>query len=82
MSTYTIPTVNDYKPKLVDSAYYADIRYDANETAPNYIGLHVTNGASTASTDWKIYNFTRVGGITTRIRLAYGAWDNRVALFP
>lgn len=82
MSTYTIPTVNDYKPKLTDSGFYADIRFDPNDSAPDYIGLNVVNGAATSATDWKIYKFTQVAGISTRIQLAYGSWDGRVALFP
>jgi len=82
MSTYTIPTINDYKPKLVDSAFYADIRFDPNDAAPDYIGLHPTNGASQADPNWKIYKFTQAGGISTRIQLAYGSWTGRVALFP
>lgn len=82
MSTYTIPNINDYKPKLTDSAFYADIRYDADDAAPDYVGLHPTNGAATSDSGWKIYKFTYVGGAVTRIQLAYGTWDGRVALFP
>jgi hypothetical protein len=81
MSTYTIPNINDYKPKIVDAAFYADIRFDADDTAPDYIGLHETNGASTSTATWKIYKFTYSGGAVTRIQLAYGAWDNRATLF-
>ena len=82
MSTYTIPTINDYKPKLVDTSYYADIRYDVNDSAPIYIGLNTTNGASQSAIDWKIYKFTYVGADVTRVQLAYGSWTGRVALFP
>lgn len=84
MSTYTIPTVNDYKPKLTDSAFYADIRYDASDAAPDYIGMHPTNGAATDGTDavdWKVYKFTYSGSDVTRVQLAYGAWDDRATLF-
>ncbi len=82
MATYTIPSINDYKPKLTDSAFYGDIRFDADDTAPDYIGLHPTNGAATTDSGWKIYKFTYVGVGVTRIQLAYGTWDGRVALFP
>lgn len=82
MSTYTIPTINDYKPKIVDAAFYADIRYDADDSAPDYIGLHKTNGESQDSTDWKVYKFTYSGVNVTRVQLAYGSWTGRVALFP
>ena len=83
-STYEIPSINDYKPKLTDAAFYGDIRFDADDTLPDYIGLHALNGADQATADgnWKIYKFTYVGGAATRIQLAYGSWTGRVALFP
>ena len=81
MSTYTIPNINDYKPKLVDSGFYADIRFDANDALPNYIGLQETNGASTSVATWKLYKFTYAGSDVTRIQLAYAPWDDRVAAF-
>lgn len=83
-STYQVPIINDYKPKLVDSAFYADIRYDADDSQPDYIGLHPENGAATDGTDgvdWKIYKFTYSGANATRIQIAYGAWDDRATLF-
>ena len=82
MSTYRIPTLNNRPPELVDLGFYADIRFDANDAAPIYIGLNITDGASTSTdTGWKIYKFTYSSGNVTRIQLEYGAWDNRVALF-
>ena len=80
-STYQIPNVNNKPPQLADLGFYADIRFDASDAAPDYIGLNVLNGASTESTDWKILKFSYSGTDVTRIQTAYGAWDNRVSLF-
>ena len=82
MSTYSTPFVNGTKPVLSDLGFVADIRFDASDAAPDYIGLHITNGASQGATDWKIYKFTYSGSNVTRIQLAYGSWTGRVALFP
>lgn len=81
MSNYAIPFINGTKPQLADSAFYADIRFDASDAAPDYLGLHETNGASTSTATWKIYKFTYSTGAITRIQLAYGPWDNRASLF-
>ena len=81
MSTYSIPNVNNNKPQLSDLGFYADIRFDVDDSAPTYIGLNVLNGASTTALGWKIYKFTYSGSNVTRIQLAYGAWDSRVGLF-
>jgi hypothetical protein len=81
MSTYRIPTINSLKPQLGDLGWASDIRFDASDLAPTYVGLHVTNGAATTDEDWKIYKFTYSGSDVTRIQLAYGTWDGRAGLF-
>lgn len=81
MSTYTFPNVDNRPPQLVDMGFAADVRFDPDDSTPEYIGLHVTNGADTASTNWKIYKFTYSGENVTRVQLAYGAWDDRATLF-
>ena len=81
MSTYTVPNINNKPPQLSDLGFYADIRFDADDSAPTYVGLNVLNGANPASTDWKIYKFTYSGANTTRIQLAYGTWDDRATYF-
>ena len=81
MSTYRIPKINNLPPVMADAGFYADIRFDPSDATPTYIGLNVTNGADTASEDWKIYKFTYSVSDVTRIQLAYGSWDNRVSLF-
>jgi hypothetical protein len=81
MTTYNIPQINERPPQLVDLGYYADIRFDADDALPDYIGLNLVNGQATSEGDWKIYKFTYSGSSATRIQLAYGAWDDRVSLF-
>jgi hypothetical protein len=81
MSTYSIPFVNGTKPVISDLGFFADIMYDVNDVAPNYIGLHINNGASQDDANWKIYKFTYSSGAVTRIQLAYGSWTERVSLF-
>lgn len=80
-STYSVPNVNNKPPQLVDLGFYADIRFDADDSAPIYIGMNIVNGASTAATDWKVLKFTYSSSNVTRIQLAYGSWDGRAALF-
>jgi hypothetical protein len=81
MATFKAQDINHKLPRIVDAGIFADIRYDANDAAPDYIGLNRTNGASQDDTDWKIYKFTYAGADVTRIQLAYGSWTGRVALF-
>lgn len=81
MSTYTTPFINNRPPELVDAGFYQDIRFDADDTAPIYIGLNTTNPALTSAVDWKIYKFTYGSGTAvTRIQSQVGIWDNRATL--
>jgi hypothetical protein len=82
MSTYQAPIVNSIRPQMSDSGIWGDIRFDPSDAAPNYIGLHVTNGASEDATDWKVLKFTYTSTDTSRVQLAYGSWTNRASLFP
>ena len=81
-NAYRIPDINNLKPQLVDLGYYCDVRFDASDAAPDYIGLNLVNGAATTATDWKILKFTYTGTDVERIQIAYGTWDGRAALFP
>lgn len=81
MSTYTSPIISNRPPEVVDLAFYADIRYDVDDSAPIYIGMNVTNGSPTSGLDWKVLKFTYSGSNVIRIQVAYGAWDSRIALF-
>lgn len=81
MSTYKQLSLNQRPPQTVDLGYWADIRFDASDALPDYIGLNDTNGAATAATTWKVYKLTYVGSDVTRIQLAYGSWNGRAGLF-
>lgn len=82
MSTYKYLPVNNFPPTVADLGFYADVRFDADDSVPVYIGLNTTNGADiTTDTNWKIYKFTYSGSAVTRIQLAYGAWAVRATLF-
>jgi len=81
VSTYRFPKVNEVRPQIADIAFYADVRFDPTADAPVYIGLHVTNGESESSTDWKVLKFSYSGTAITRIQTAYGSWAGRAALF-
>jgi hypothetical protein len=81
LSTYSIPNINNNKPQLADSGFWADIRFDADDSQPTYIGLHVTKGAATSDLNWKLYKFFYSGTAITEIQLAYNSWDNRASAF-
>lgn len=59
----------------------SDIRFDPNDSVPDYIGTNKTQGAPTSNTDWLIYKLTYSGLNVTRIQKAVGSWDGRVGLF-
>jgi hypothetical protein len=81
--TYRKPLLDNFPPTVVDSGFYCDIRFDADDSQPTYIGLNVLNNADTAvNLDWKVIKFTYSGSNATRIQTAYGAWNDRVSLFP
>lgn len=80
-TTYRIPVIDDRPPVLSDLGFYADIRFDASDAAPDYIGLNSIKGAADDDNDWKIYKFTYSGADVTRIQLAYGSWTNRTSIF-
>ena len=80
MSTYTIPVINSRIPDLSDMGFYAQVRFDADDSLPDYVGLHDTATGATSLTDWKIYKFTYSGTAVTRIQFLYGSWDGRAAL--
>ena len=81
MSTHRLENVNNRPPMPVDAGFWADIQYDASDSAPTYIGMNVTKGASDDATNWKILKFTYSGSNVTRIQLAYGTWTGRASLF-
>lgn len=81
MATYKAQDINHKLPRIMDAAIWGDVRYDASDALPDYVGMNRTNGAATSATDWKIFKFTYSGSDATRIQLAYGKWDDRAILF-
>ena len=57
-----------------------DVRFDADDSAPDYIGVNKTNNAPTSRGDWVIRKFTYSGSNVTRIQTLTGAWDDRATL--
>jgi hypothetical protein len=83
MSTYRQTDVNNRPPQLADLGFYADIRFDPDDATPDYIGCHVTCGASTALNDWKVYKFYYASAASSswaEVRFAYGSWAGRASL--
>ncbi len=64
-----------------DTIMARDIRYDANDSAPDYIGMHAETDGDTAAVGWIIYKFTYSGSDVTRIQKTKGIWDDRATLF-
>lgn len=58
------------------------ILFDADDAAPNYIGLNKDADAATSDTTWRIYRFTYSGTAVTSIKCKTGAWTNRATLLP
>lgn len=74
--------VNDLQALIYEGQAAGDIRFDADDSAPDYIGLNAgSNSADTDSEDWIIIKFTYSGSNVTRIQKARGSWDNRASLF-
>ena len=81
MSEHRSVVLNARPPQTIDAGIFADIRFDANDAAPDYIGLNVAANASTASADWRVYKFNYTGSDVTRIQMAIGTWVGRASLF-
>ena len=80
MSSYVLPNINQRPPTLVDDGYYTEIKVDASTYSPTiYVGLHLDKGATTSSSDWKIYKIIPSGS-DVEIQVLYGIFDNRNSL--
>lgn len=64
----------------VSGVRYADVRFDADDSAPDYIGL-AAEAIATSDDGWIVYKFTYSGANVTRIQKTKGAWDDRLSLF-
>ena len=56
------------------------ILFDANDSAPTYIGVNVNPGATEGQADWLVYKFTYSGSNVTKIEARNGSWTGRAAL--
>jgi len=57
------------------------IKFDADDSAPDYIGLNQTLSASDNDDDWIVLKFTYSGSNVTQIQRAKGSWTGRAGLF-
>ena len=72
-------SLSDIKDSLDTSGAY--FQFDADDSAPTYIGIHVDPDADDDNTDWKIFKFTYSGDNVTSIRKKTGVWSHRTSLF-
>lgn len=73
--------INDINAVNIEAQGAGDIRFDPDDSAPDYVGLNLKNSALTSSEDWLVYKFNYSGSNVTRIQKARGSWDNRASLF-
>ena len=66
---------------IIDAMDAEVILFDADDSAPDYIGLNEDKDAVTTDTDWIVLKFTYSGSNVTKIERAVGAWDSRAGLF-
>ncbi len=64
-----------------DSLFAQDIRFDPNDSVPDYIGLHAETSADVSATGWIIFKFTYSGSNVTRIQKTKGKYADRTTLF-
>ena len=77
-----VPTIlNETATRVLSDVDGNLIKFDPNDSAPNYIGLNQTMTASDGDTDWVILKFTYGGSNVTQIQRAKGSWTGRAALF-
>lgn len=57
------------------------VKFDADDSAPTYIGINADPDANDAATDWTVFKFTYSGSAVTAIQRKVGAWSNRASLF-
>jgi len=67
--------------RIMDSVEANVIKFDADDSAPDYIGIHETATAAGSDANWTVFNFTYSGDNITQITKAIGDWDGRSGLF-
>lgn len=73
-----MPDINDVNYQLTTAAR---IKFDPDDSQPDYIGLNSDPDASSSDGSWTIFYFVYSGSNTTEIRKKIGIWDSRVSLF-
>ncbi len=73
--------INSINPLNVSEQVWRNIKYDASDSQPNYIGLNLDADALDSDSDWEIFKFTYSGSNVTQILRKTGTWSGRVALF-
>ena len=68
-----------YIPEFID--LFKVILFDADDSAPTYIGINQDRTALTTESSWLILKFTYSGSNVTKIEVNEGAWSNRASLF-
>lgn len=81
VALYAAPDGVNWQRHTGGAPRYGDVRFDADDSAPTYIGLNLSANASTSATNWILYKFTYDGANTTRIQSTTGTWDDRAAAF-
>jgi hypothetical protein len=82
MSTYKLPTnINNRPPQIVDLGWVGCIQFDPNDSAPDYIGMHLDKDATDGDSEWKVYKFTYDGTYVTKFLLGYGTCTGRAGIF-
>jgi len=75
-----IKTIQDEMKESVLEAQI--VKYDADDTAPVYIGVNNVADASDDADDWRLYKFYYVGVGVVKIIKKTGSWTLRSSYFP
>lgn len=73
-----LPSLNDFQYEQISAQI---IKFDADDSAPTYIGMHDDPNATDTQTGWIIYKFTYSGSNVTQIVKKRGSWSDRASLF-
>jgi hypothetical protein len=74
----SFPTLNDFQFEQVSAQL---IKFDADDSAPTYIGLNINPDALDSDVNWIIYKFTYSGSNVTQIVKKRGIWTDRATYF-
>lgn len=71
---------NDMQNLLLEAQTAGQIKFDADDSAPDYIGL-ADSSSTDDDADWILIKFTYSGDNVTVIEKARGSWTNRTTFF-